>query len=430
MELTFGGTHDAVVYAVRDGQVDAGTVRSDTLERMEAEGSIDLGEFQVIHQRRGEESELPFMRSTRAYPEWPLAKVRGTSDELAQEVSPQSAAAKSAQCAGWVIPHNYQPVHECLEELRIGPYKSYGKLTLGAVVGRHWPWLVGAAVFLVLTSMISVYVGRLNRRLRHAVAEERRGLFERMRAEETLRKSEQLRAEAEKLAAIGRLAAGVAHEINNPLTGVLTFAHLLREKENMVEQDKQDLDLIISETTRVGEIVGGLLDFARESPSVKEPLEVNEVIRRTVRLLGNQEAFQQVAIEEHLQKDLPRVSGDMNQLQQVLLNLSLNACEAMPGGGTLTISTSAQDGKVLLRVADTGCGIKRQHLNQIFEPFFSTKAVGKGTGLGLSVSYGIVQQHGGALKVESEEGKGTAFTIILPPTHQEQSESNDKKAKQ
>jgi len=219
---------------------------------------------------------------------------------------------------------------------------------------------------------------------------------------------------SEKLASIGRLAAGVAHEINNPLTGVLTFAHLLRQKVNMDDQDRQDLDLIIRETTRAAEIVRGLLDFARERPALKEPLDCNEVIRRTLRLLGNQKVFQQIAIVEDLADDLPRVDGDMNQLQQVLLNLSLNACEAMPGGGTLSVRTSARDGRVWIEVTDTGCGIKEEHLESVFEPFFSTKPAGKGTGLGLSVSYGIVRQHGGSLEVDSVEGRGATFTLILP----------------
>jgi PAS domain S-box-containing protein len=548
-DLQFGDTQDAVVYAVRDGEVDAGTVRADTLERMAMEGRIRLKQFRVIGQRRDEDAILPLPHSTRTYPEWPLAKARHTSDELAQKVaialmqmSPEAPAAKAGQCAGWVIPQNYQSVHECLKELRIGPYRDYGRVTLGAVLRRYWPWPVGAVALLVLACAAAVYVTRLNRALRVALAERRKELVDRKRAEETvrlsetrlrqiidlvphmifakdrqgrfllanrttaeayhmtveeltgkrhaevhpvheelrrmqeddlavidsgrpkaipqesfmdvdgnprilqtikipytasgtsepavlgvaiditelkraedaLRKSEQMRAEAEKLAAIGRLAAGVAHEINNPLTGVLTFSHLLRDKQNLDAQDKQDLDLIIRETTRAGEIVRGLLDFARERPTAKEPLDLNGVVRQTIRLLGNQKAFQKVTIDEHLAEGLPQIRGDMNQLQQVLLNLSLNACEAMPEGGKLTISTSVEDGKVLMKVTDTGCGIKKEHLDQIFEPFFSTKPVGKGTGLGLSVSYGIVQQHGGTLEVESQVGKGTTFTLALP----------------
>ncbi|MFZ5831752.1 MAG: cache domain-containing protein [Planctomycetota bacterium] len=221
---------------------------------------------------------------------------------------------------------------------------------------------------------------------------------------------------SEQLAAVGRLAAGVAHEINNPLTGVLTFACLLREKPNLDDQDRADLDLIIHETSRAAEIVKSLLDFARERPPQKEPLSMNEVVRRTLRLIQNQKLMRQIEIREEFAEDLPVIEGDMNQLQQVVLNLSLNACEAMPTGGRLTITTTPHDGGVMVRVADTGTGIRREDLNRIFEPFFSTKPVGKGTGLGLSVSYGIVQQHGGTIEVDSTPGQGSTFTIVLPPT--------------
>lgn len=224
---------------------------------------------------------------------------------------------------------------------------------------------------------------------------------------------------AEKLASIGRLAAGVAHEINNPLTGVLTFAHLLRQKPHMDAEDCQDLDLIIHETTRAAEIVRGLLDFARERPTTMEPLDLNDVVRRTVRLIANQKKFEHIAIEEKLQDNLPEVCGDMNQLQQVLLNLSLNACTAMPSGGNLRISTATTDGQVLLHVSDTGCGIKEELLERIFEPFFTTQPVGKGTGLGLSVTFGIVEQHHGTIEVDSKEGRGSTFTISLPAAKDE-----------
>lgn len=219
---------------------------------------------------------------------------------------------------------------------------------------------------------------------------------------------------SEQLASVGRLAAGVAHEINNPLTGVLAFADMMREKENMDEQDLQDLELIIRETKRAREIVRGLLDFARETPSLKTHLNINDVIRQTTRLLGKRDAFQNIFIVEDLAEDLPPVSGDKNQLQQVLVNLALNGCEAMPDGGTLMLSSRLEDGHVVVKVTDTGCGIKKEHLDQVFEPFFTTKPVGKGTGLGLSVSYGILRQHGGTLEVESQERNGTTFTITLP----------------
>ena len=219
---------------------------------------------------------------------------------------------------------------------------------------------------------------------------------------------------SEKLASIGRLAAGVAHEINNPLTGVLTFAHLLRDKPKMDAEDKEDLELIIHETTRAAEIVRNLLDFARERAAIKERLCINDVIARTIRLIRNQKAFDQIRFDENFANDLPEIDGNLNQLQQVFLNLSLNSCEAMPKGGTITINSLCRDGRVVVEVIDSGCGIKKEHLDRIFEPFFTTKPVGKGTGLGLAVSYGIIDQHGGTLELETEEGKGTKFIISLP----------------
>ena len=227
---------------------------------------------------------------------------------------------------------------------------------------------------------------------------------------------------SEQLASVGRLAAGVAHEINNPLVGVLAFADMLRMKPNMDAQDRSDLDLIMRETKRVREIVKGLLDYARETPSVKTRLDVNDVIRQTLLLLGKREAFQNIYVVEDLGEKLPAVWGDKSQLQQVIMNLVLNACEAMTDGGTLVVSSTTDGEHALVQITDTGCGIKRENLDRIFEPFFTTKPVGKGTGLGLAVSYGILQQHGGTLKVQSEVGRGTTFTISLPPERTAQAE--------
>ncbi|KPJ60652.1 MAG: hypothetical protein AMJ46_05150 [Latescibacteria bacterium DG_63] len=228
-----------------------------------------------------------------------------------------------------------------------------------------------------------------------------------------------------KLASIGRLAAGIAHEINNPLTGVLTFAHLLRQKNKVDEQSKEDVNVIIRETTRVREIVQGLLNFARESTPQKELLDMNQVITDTMKLVRSQKEFNNVTVVENLAPGLPLIYGDKNQLQQVFLNLSLNAVEAMEQGGTLSITTTAENGNVQIAFQDTGCGIKKEHLDDIFEPFFTTKPPTKGTGLGLSVSYGIIRRHGGSIEADSKEGEGSTFTITLPVTGPESSDEQE-----
>ncbi|MCJ7615629.1 MAG: PhnD/SsuA/transferrin family substrate-binding protein, partial [Desulfobacterales bacterium] len=169
-EFRFGKTHDAVIYAVRDGKVDAGTARADTFERMRFEGKIDINDFYVFHQHSGEEVDLPFRHSTRGYPEWPFAQVKHTSDELAKKVAvallqmpENSFAAIAANCGGWTIPLNYQPVHECLKELKVGPYKDLGKITLSDVFRKYWYWLLIAGMTFFLMTGFIIMILKLNR---------------------------------------------------------------------------------------------------------------------------------------------------------------------------------------------------------------------------------------------------------------------------
>lgn len=223
-------------------------------------------------------------------------------------------------------------------------------------------------------------------------------------------------SQSEKLASLGRLAAGVAHEINNPLTGVLTFSHLLLRKTPPGTPDHEDLDVIVRETTRCRKIVKELLDFARETKSERKPSDLNKVIRDTVSLVQNQVSFQNVQVQTELDGNLPAVPMDTNEMQQVFTNLALNAAEAMPDGGTITIRTgcNSDPNYIMATVTDTGMGIPEENLSKIFDPFFTTKEAGMGTGLGLAVTYGIIQRHEGTIEVESEISKGTTFTIRLP----------------
>jgi len=218
-----------------------------------------------------------------------------------------------------------------------------------------------------------------------------------------------------KLASMGELVAGVAHEINNPLTGILMFASLSSKTPDLPKQVKDNLDLIVSETGRCAKIVRGLLEFARESFPEKKPDSINRIIGHTLELISHQIIFQDVDIRYHGEEDLPNVEVDADQLQQVFLNMFINAGQAMPSGGSLTITTKLTEVKkeVQIVIEDTGAGINQENLEKIFDPFFSTKAQ-KGFGLGLSVSYGIIGNHGGRVDVKSREGEGTRFSIYLP----------------
>jgi two-component system NtrC family sensor kinase len=222
--------------------------------------------------------------------------------------------------------------------------------------------------------------------------------------------------ESDRLAAVGELVAGVAHEVNNPLSSISAFAQLLLRNENLSPQQRESVEVIRSETTRASYVVKDLLAFARRSEPRREPVDINAVVERTLRLRGYQFAASGVTVECRLSDDLPPVLGDARQLQQVCLNLVTNAAQAMAprGGGVLTIVTGGDGREVVLDVSDTGPGIPEHVRARIFEPFFTTKPEGEGTGLGLSVSYGIVGSHRGSIAVASSGPAGTTFRVTIP----------------
>ena len=216
----------------------------------------------------------------------------------------------------------------------------------------------------------------------------------------------------EKLAALGQLAAGVAHEINNPLGTITIYAHILKRSLEPDDPRGEDIDLIISEAARTKEIVQGLLSFARETKLKPGETNINDLIEETLGLIVNQVLFQNIKIKKNLEADMPTLFADATQLKQVFLNLILNAAQAMAGKGSLTIATSHEAGVIAVRIKDTGPGIPPENIGKLFNPFFTTKE--KGTGLGLAISYGIVERHSGKIDVETELGKGSTFIISLP----------------
>jgi two-component system NtrC family sensor kinase len=219
---------------------------------------------------------------------------------------------------------------------------------------------------------------------------------------------------SEKLASLGKLAAGVAHEINNPLTGVLTNSSLLLEDLEDSDPRKEDVQVIVNETIRCREIVKRLLDFARQTKPQKKLTNINQIIENIILLVRNQSSFRNITIKKSLCENIPKIMADLDQIQQVFINLVLNASEAMSNGGQLYIESklAANNDYIEIKFKDTGCGISDLDKAKIFDPFFTTK--GHGTGLGLSISYGIVERHGGKIIVDSIQGSGTIFTIFLP----------------
>lgn len=233
--------------------------------------------------------------------------------------------------------------------------------------------------------------------------------------DEKLHKAHQQLARTEKLTALGEMAAGVAHEINNPLGGILLYSNLVLEDIPADSPAQENMQKIIYQTNRCKGIVQNLLEFARTPTGDMLPLKINSVIKTSLNLVKGQSMFHGIEIETQLAEELPIVIGDKSRLEEVFINLFINAADAMAGKGKLTITTLlGVNNSVRILVSDTGKGIDNEHLAHIFEPFFTTKEPGKGTGLGLSIVYGIIRKHNGTIDAESKSGQGTTFIISLP----------------
>jgi signal transduction histidine kinase len=232
---------------------------------------------------------------------------------------------------------------------------------------------------------------------------------------EELRKLNEQLIRTEKLAALGTLSAGVAHEVNNPLASISSLIQMIRRDDGIDEATSEKLELIQTQIARISRVTKDMMDFARARPAAKTSVDLNEIVKASLRLAGFDKQFQQLAIASDLDDDLPPVHGDPDQLQQVFLNLLLNARDAMPEGGRLSINSRASADGVEISIADSGPGIKSDEVKKIFDPFFTTKTTGRGTGLGLAVCYGIVTAHGGRIEVESTDG-GATFNVHLPGT--------------
>jgi two-component system NtrC family sensor kinase len=222
--------------------------------------------------------------------------------------------------------------------------------------------------------------------------------------------------QSEKLASLGKLAAGIAHEINNPLGGILIYSHLLLEDTPKKSPYHENLKKIVKETSRCKDIVKGLLEFARPKEPEASLININDIVESSLALMERQALFQNIKIKKSFTSDIPKIIADSAQLQQVFMNIILNAAEAMDGNGILTLNTSLDGDRKFIEVkfSDSGHGIKKEDKKRLFEPFFTTKEVGKGTGLGLAISYSIIRKHNGTIDVKSRVGKGSTFTVKLP----------------
>ncbi len=431
--------HDAenVVSAVEQGRADAGAVSIGVLERLAGKGHIRLSTFRVMRFAGAPHPEaFPLLASTRLYPSAAFAKSRGTPDELAQRVAsalfampPDHPAAKAANSAGWTVPHNYGQVRACLRTLRLPPYQNHGDVPLNAVLRQHRDTLLAALLGIVcLLGIVSITMLHLNRKLRRTQRALQTELSERRQSEEALRVTVQERQKLEeqivrmrKMDALGRMAGGLAHDFNNLLTVIEGYSEVLLEELAPDDRRRKDVEQIRSAGERGAALTRQLLAFSRKQVLQTKVINLNSVIAGMDCMLGGM-VGKTIPLEFKLQPGLRNVQADLSQVEQVIMNLVLNARDAMPGGGRLEVETAdvtledPPGAFVKLSITDSGTGMDLSIQSRIFEPFFTTKASGQGTGLGLATVYGIVHQSGGWIGLRSAPGQGTRFDIYLPTT--------------
>jgi signal transduction histidine kinase len=303
----------------------------------------------------------------------------------------------------------YQPgiAKEVMDKLKSPDYGGMGKLTSFPIVHRKKD---GELIEGDLSASL-IYDDKGNQIASVGIFKD---LRERLKMERELREIQQALLQSEKLAAMGRLTSQIAHELNNPIYGIMNTLELLKTEIPPESKRRRILDLSLSEIQRLSEMLRNMLSFSKPEEETRKRISLNELLEGILLMMERQMRESNIRVVLDFDHQIPEVMASTNQMRQVMLNMFKNAKEAMPNGGTLTVRTAKEDQKVSVNIQDTGMGIPEEIRNKIFEAFFTTKQKVKGVGLGLSVCYGIVKDHGGEIRVESEEGKGTTFIISLP----------------
>ncbi len=435
-DLSFGETHDEVVYAVRDGLVDVGTVRTNTLELMSAEGKINLQDFFVFPRLYDDGLRTPYLCTTREYPDWPMAKAKDTPDELAEKVTVallqmkvDSPAALAAGCAGWTIPLSYQPVMECMMELRVGPYKDLGRITIGNLVHDYWRWILVS--FLVFGSHVAFtgLILKLNRKIKasNLTLSDEMELHKKMDVELGLAKEQ---AEAATLAK-SQFLANMSHEIRTPMNGIIVATDLALA-ESVSKEVEHYLHIVQNSSFVLLGIINDILDYSKIEAGQLELKErvfrLDEMFDRVMDVFVNQAAEKGIELLVDIDRDTPRIlHGDSLRLQQILTNLIGNSLKFTGSNGIILVSvrdiSDTTDGltadQVMLAFAvkDNGIGISPDYLPILFEPFTqgdsSSTRKHEGTGLGLSICKKFVSMMHGTINVDSMVGQGSTFSFTV-----------------
>jgi signal transduction histidine kinase/ActR/RegA family two-component response regulator len=421
--LEFDFSFQRVAAKVCAGDADIGVLPANRFDELR---DSCPGGFRVLGSPQGREGRYPIPVSTPLYPEAGFAAVDELDEDVVARVTVAlltvdagSPAAAVVGVSGFTAPLDYTPVERLMQELQIGPYESFGRLTFAEALRQHaGKVLIAMLAFVSVLFAAFVRSRRLNARLAHSIEQQRQSEHERLQLESQLQQSRRLES-------IGRVAGGVAHDFNNLLTVINGYSQILLMGP-LAAGAREEVEQINKAGRRAAELTNQLLTFSRRQVTDVVPLDLNTVIHDAEPLLRRL-AGEDVQLVVSPAPQLARTDGDVSQTNQVLMNLVVNARDAMPGGGRIDIATenlsiAGSDGHprelapgdyVVLVVTDTGAGMTAETRQHIFEPFFSTKGEA-GTGLGLSTVYGIVRQRQGAIDVWSEPGRGTRFRIYLP----------------
>lgn len=417
-ELRFMGLPmNQIVEAVQQGKVDAGIVRACVPEQMVREKRLTPTDFRVLSPRQ--ENQFPCALSTPLFPNWPLAVTRQTDPVLAKQVAHALLSMpQTADGMGWTVPADYQPVHDLYRELRIGPYAYLHEITPEGLARRFWPWLLGALMALVAWIVHTVRVEHLVLR---RTAQLRDSLHAREQAETRMRESQEQMEHLSRLSVLGELSGNLAHELNQPLTTIGTYARTVLRRQDSGQLTPEAISeactQIVNEAERAGGIVQRIRHFAKKRAAVRDPVDLvliaEEARHLTVGMLAHPP---EIHIDNHLSASC-RVLADGPQIQQVLLNLFKNAVDASrslsPDRRGIRVIVEAVDNWVHLHVIDEGCGLEPSQLAHLFEPFFTTKS--DGLGLGLPICKTIIEAHGGRLWAQpNADGPGMCFSFSLP----------------
>lgn len=409
-----------VIVALREGRADAGVLRACLLEEEIASGHVRADEFAVVAEKKG--TAFPCRLSSRLYPDWPFARLAGTSPDLAKAVTASLLSMAPVEGRAWTAPQDYSSVHALFRQLKIGPYEHLAHATVEGFVSGHWQWFVIAALAVLWWA---VHTARVETLVRRRTAELTHEIERRAKAELAAQQHREERDQFSRLGILGEMASNIAHELNQPLAAITNYAEGMTRFIDAGRHDpaflRDGARGIAGQAERAGVIIRRIRSFVRRREVRREWLDLNEVVRETLPLFEGTAAQRGIPLQVDLTPGLPRIPADQLEIEQVLLNLLQNALDAMTQPEQrhrgIGISSRLDGDTVEVAVRDHGSGLAPEVQAHLFDTFFTTKP--QGLGLGLSICRTIVESHGGRLWASNEPDGGLTMRFALPITKEE-----------